>query len=53
MTPVLNFHFCENENNIISSELLEMELWTLVNTCLADNFTALLAGNLLLRQRNN
>jgi hypothetical protein len=53
MAPVLNFHFYENENNIISSDLLEMELWTLVNACLVDNFTALPARNLLLRQRNN
>jgi hypothetical protein len=53
MAPVLNFHFCEDENNIISSELSEMKLWTLVNALLADNFTALLAGKPLLRQRNN
>jgi hypothetical protein len=36
MAPVLNLHFYEDENNVISSELSEMKLWTLVNACLVD-----------------
>jgi hypothetical protein len=46
MAPVLNFHFCKNENNINPPELLEMKIQTLVNALLADNFTSLLAGTL-------
>jgi hypothetical protein len=50
---VINLHFYEDENNVISFDLLEMKLWTLVNALLVDNFTALLVGKPLLRQRNN
>jgi hypothetical protein len=42
---VLTFHFCEDENNVISPELSEMNS-DFCHAHLADKFTALLAGTL-------
>jgi hypothetical protein len=46
MSPVLDLHFYQNENNGIPPKLFRDELWTLVNAHLVDVFTALIAGTL-------
>jgi hypothetical protein len=40
MAPVLNLHFCENENNVIPPELSEIETLN-VNALLADELHSL------------